>query len=645
MQKLQTKAVEAAAGSESAMDALKGLNLEASALVGMTPDKQIAAIADSLKSMGTAAEKNSALVKFFGEEGAQIGKILGGGSSAIDEATKRIDELGASVDRVDAGRIEDMQKAYKDAEKAMSGALQAIAVDIAPVATAFINMFTESTKGSNLLRDGFRVVLDVGVWVAKRVADAWLAVEIIWNTLKYIGSSLGVVILDIADAGVRSAQWIGEKFKQAWDVVTSSFDVMKKALAVGWEALKVPMAMFVQYTAGMLGDMLADVGRAIMRVNLKLGTSMLESGMELRAATGGMVATAKKGFDEATAAASKAADESGAAWSAMFSGVETSGNEFITNMQNTYRDANNADWAELQTKLWKTNYGELIQIAIDTMKQKDKQRTKDLEKEKLAIDEGLRLAQWAAERAAAAREAAAGWKRDKEEQDEEDRFEAEREAKRAARAQARKDKEKADAEELFQSYKSYLDRKAALDIERAEFSSGLFTALYSQTEEFQQLDLDGLRKKKKEYQSYEAEFGKFLGNLAALQQSNDKRMRAIGKVAAKAQIVTSTAVAAMESFKALAGIPVVGPALGAAAAAAAIAAGAIQLANVDKGSIGMGGASSSISADAGAGGVGSSRGPTQTLVVQGDYLTPETLARLFAEAKEKGITIEGVRRA
>jgi len=75
MQKLQTKAVEAAAGSESAMDALKGLNLEASALVGMTPDKQIAAVADSLKAMGTAAEKNSALVKLFGEEGSQIGTI------------------------------------------------------------------------------------------------------------------------------------------------------------------------------------------------------------------------------------------------------------------------------------------------------------------------------------------------------------------------------------------------------------------------------------------------------------------------------------------------------------------------------------------------------------------------------------------
>lgn len=48
--------------------------------------------------------------------------------------------------------------------------------------------------------------------------------------------------------------------------------------------------------------------------------------------------------------------------------------------------------------------------------------------------------------------------------------------------------------------------------------------------------------------------------------------------AAVLQITASTAVAAMEAYKAMAGIPVVGPALGAAAAAAAIISGAAQIA-------------------------------------------------------------------
>ena len=44
------------------------------------------------------------------------------------------------------------------------------------------------------------------------------------------------------------------------------------------------------------------------------------------------------------------------------------------------------------------------------------------------------------------------------------------------------------------------------------------------------------------------------------------------------QVTASTAVAAMEAYKAMAGIPIVGPALGAVAAAAAIASGAAQIA-------------------------------------------------------------------
>lgn len=48
--------------------------------------------------------------------------------------------------------------------------------------------------------------------------------------------------------------------------------------------------------------------------------------------------------------------------------------------------------------------------------------------------------------------------------------------------------------------------------------------------------------------------------------------------AAVLQVTASTAVAAMEAYKAMAGIPIVGPALGAVAAAAAIASGAAQIA-------------------------------------------------------------------
>lgn len=68
-----------------------------------------------------------------------------------------------------------------------------------------------------------------------------------------------------------------------------------------------------------------------------------------------------------------------------------------------------------------------------------------------------------------------------------------------------------------------------------------------------------------------------LANLSSLMNSESRKAFEIGKIAAIANTTIDTFQSATSSFKALSGIPIVGPALGAAAAAAAIAAG---LANV-----------------------------------------------------------------
>lgn len=75
-------------------------------------------------------------------------------------------------------------------------------------------------------------------------------------------------------------------------------------------------------------------------------------------------------------------------------------------------------------------------------------------------------------------------------------------------------------------------------------------------------------------------FGNALGQLTILMSSENKKAAAIGKAAAIAKATTDTYVAANASYSAMAGIPVVGPVLGAIAAAAAIAAGLINVAKI-----------------------------------------------------------------
>lgn len=120
---------------------------------------------------------------------------------------------------------------------------------------------------------------------------------------------------------------------------------------------------------------------------------------------------------------------------------------------------------------------------------------------------------------------------------------------------------------------------------------------------------------------------KMFGDLATLQQSGNKRMFEIGKAAARAQVVMSTYEGAQKAYTSLAGIPVVGPALGAAAAGAAIVAGGIRLQAINSTSFGGGG---SVSAGASAAATPSvptatSAGADQSRTVRVDTLDPNAL--------------------
>jgi hypothetical protein len=73
----------------------------------------------------------------------------------------------------------------------------------------------------------------------------------------------------------------------------------------------------------------------------------------------------------------------------------------------------------------------------------------------------------------------------------------------------------------------------------------------------------------------------FFGNLAIVFGQGNTRLGQIGKAFAVTQALINTYSSATKAFDALADIPVVGPALGAAAAAAAIAAGLANVAKIE----------------------------------------------------------------
>jgi hypothetical protein len=105
-----------------------------------------------------------------------------------------------------------------------------------------------------------------------------------------------------------------------------------------------------------------------------------------------------------------------------------------------------------------------------------------------------------------------------------------------------------------------------------------------------QAELARLRFSKMTFDQQLATASQGFGALATLMQSKHKAMFEIGKLGAIAQATIATRKGAIEAYAALAGIPIVGPFLGAAAAVALTLFGAEQIAAINSTSFGGGGA-------------------------------------------------------
>lgn len=138
----------------------------------------------------------------------------------------------------------------------------------------------------------------------------------------------------------------------------------------------------------------------------------------------------------------------------------------------------------------------------------------------------------------------------------------------------------------------------------------------------------------------------FFGHMSVLMNTNSKKLFEIGKAAAIAETVINTHAAAVAAYRSLAGIQVVGPALGAAAAAAAVAFGVAQVSSIRSQSFGGGGggavgtfpASPTTGQPAGTPGGDVGAAPRQTTIIKGlnpdDLFTGRQIRKLFEQFNE-----------
>jgi len=97
VRKMQQTLGDAAMGSSQASEALGKLGLSAQSLMGLSPDKQLEAIADRIAGIESPTLRTAAAMDIFGKSGTQLLPMFADGAAGIHAMRDQADALGITI--------------------------------------------------------------------------------------------------------------------------------------------------------------------------------------------------------------------------------------------------------------------------------------------------------------------------------------------------------------------------------------------------------------------------------------------------------------------------------------------------------------------------------------------------------------------
>ncbi|MFH1022133.1 MAG: hypothetical protein V1809_01950 [Planctomycetota bacterium] len=247
----------AAAGSESAAEALARVGLSAEQLIALSPDQQFMAIGKRLQEIKDPALRAAAAMKVFGRSGTSLLPLMDGLAEARAEA-RRLGVVMSSEDARAAAVFNDaldrVWASLRSLVVTVGAALAPLLTEIAGKIVTLVGAFRDwlaQNKGLviSILKIG-AIVLGAGAAfvalgsILSALGTAFGAfASVVSAALGFILSPIGLVITAIAGiggiilwatgAGGEALSWLGERFGDLKSFALESFQGIKDALAAG----------------------------------------------------------------------------------------------------------------------------------------------------------------------------------------------------------------------------------------------------------------------------------------------------------------------------------------------------------------------------------------------------------------------------
>lgn len=146
LQRMTRRVQEAAKGTGEAKTAIRELGLDAVRLGKMTPDQQLYTLADAFANVKSQSERVRLAFKLFDREGVAIVNMLSNGADGLRSMANEADQLGISLSRIDAAKVEMANDALFKVSELQRGIKMELTTQLAPVVATMADQFTNYAK-------------------------------------------------------------------------------------------------------------------------------------------------------------------------------------------------------------------------------------------------------------------------------------------------------------------------------------------------------------------------------------------------------------------------------------------------------------------------------------------------------------------
>jgi len=230
LQRMQRRLSEASQGMGVAQGALAELNLDADQLLSLPLDQQMEVVADAMAGVETQADRVRLAMQFFDSEGVALVNTLGQGGDALRAMMSEADQLGISLSRVDAAKIEQANDAASRMTGVFTGIGNQLAVSFSPMIEAASNWVTHLA----LTTEGFG---DIGAKAAGFVATAFHKVGDAVRGLKAIVLAIRLGFVNMAESVSGVMQGVGESVVEIINSALDKWNTFSSKIIAGYNDL------------------------------------------------------------------------------------------------------------------------------------------------------------------------------------------------------------------------------------------------------------------------------------------------------------------------------------------------------------------------------------------------------------------------